>query len=140
MSKKKKIRAEFRKNRQTRARTGDWTRRYERAPADQEDAALGERISGKGELTRKRTVLGEASDEPGATGFGVRLEGLEAGRLHGRVLSVQGLFKGNWNPGYGFTAFALVYLARLNSLLIVPFAFFFSFLLVGGDSMARRVF
>jgi general nucleoside transport system permease protein len=54
------------------------------------------------------------------------------------VLSVQGLFKGNWNPGYGFTAFALVYLARLNSLLIVPFAFFFSFLLVGGDSMARR--
>jgi simple sugar transport system permease protein len=54
------------------------------------------------------------------------------------VLGVQGLFKGNWNPGYGFTAFALVYLARLNSLLIVPFAFFFSFLLVGGDSMARR--
>lgn len=54
------------------------------------------------------------------------------------VFGVQGLFKGNWNPGYGFTAFALVYLARLNSLLIVPFAFFFSFLLVGGDSMARR--
>jgi simple sugar transport system permease protein len=54
------------------------------------------------------------------------------------VLAVQGLFKGNWNPGYGFTAFALVYLARLNSLLLVPFAFFFSFLLVGGDSMARR--
>ncbi len=54
------------------------------------------------------------------------------------VLGVQGLFKANWNPGYGFTAFALVYLARLNSLLIVPFSFFFSFLLVGGDSMARR--
>jgi general nucleoside transport system permease protein len=54
------------------------------------------------------------------------------------VMGVQGLFKGNWNPGYGFTAFALVYLARLNSLLIVPFAFFFSFLLVGGESMARR--
>ncbi len=54
------------------------------------------------------------------------------------VLGVQGLFKGNWNPGYGFTAFALVYLARLNSLLIVPFAFFFSFLIIGGDSMARR--
>ena len=54
------------------------------------------------------------------------------------VLGVQGLFKGNWNPGYGFTAFALVYLARLNSLLLVPFAFFFSFLLVGGESMPRR--
>lgn len=54
------------------------------------------------------------------------------------VLGVQGLFKANWNPGYGFTAFALVYLARLNSLLLIPFAFFFSFLLVGGDSMPRR--
>ena len=38
----------------------------------------------------------------------------------------------------GFTAFALVYLARLNSLAIIPFAFFFSFLLVGGASMPRR--
>ena len=26
----------------------------------------------------------------------------------------------------------------MNSLLIIPFAFFFSFLLVGGDSMPRR--
>jgi simple sugar transport system permease protein len=54
------------------------------------------------------------------------------------VLGVQGVFKANWNPGYGFTAFALVYLARLNSLAIVPFAFFFSFLLIGGASMPRR--
>lgn len=54
------------------------------------------------------------------------------------VLGIQGLFKANWDPGYGFTAFALVYLARLNSLLLIPFAFFFSFLLVGGDSMPRR--
>ena len=30
------------------------------------------------------------------------------------VLGIQGLFKANWDPGYGFTAFALVYLARLN--------------------------
>lgn len=54
------------------------------------------------------------------------------------VLGVQGVFKANWDPGYGFTAFALVYLARLNSLAMVPFAFFFSFLLVGGGAMARR--
>jgi len=54
------------------------------------------------------------------------------------VLGVQGVFKANWDPGYGFTAFALVYLARLNSLAIVPFAFFFSFLHVGGQSMPRR--
>jgi ABC-type uncharacterized transport system permease subunit len=54
------------------------------------------------------------------------------------VLGVQGVFKANWNPEYGFTAFSLVYLARLNALAIVPFAFFFSFLLVGGASMPRR--
>lgn len=54
------------------------------------------------------------------------------------VLGIQGLFKGNWNPGYGFTAFALVYLARLNPVWLVPFTFFFSFLLIGGQSMPRR--
>lgn len=54
------------------------------------------------------------------------------------VLGVQGVFKANWDPGYGFTAFALVYLARLNAFAILPFAFFFSFLLVGGTSMPRR--
>ena len=54
------------------------------------------------------------------------------------VLGIQGLFKANWNPGYGFTAFALVYLARLNAVWLIPFAFFFSFLLIGGESMPRR--
>ena len=33
---------------------------------------------------------------------------------------------------------ALVYLARLNAVWLIPFAFFFSFLIVGGDSMPRR--
>ncbi len=54
------------------------------------------------------------------------------------VLGVQGVFKANWNPGYGFMGFALVYLARLSSLAVIPFAFFFSFLIIGGDSMSRR--
>jgi general nucleoside transport system permease protein len=54
------------------------------------------------------------------------------------VLGVQGVFKANWNPGYGFTAFALVFLARLNALALVPFAFVFSLLIVGGASMPRR--
>ncbi len=53
------------------------------------------------------------------------------------ILGVKGLFQGNWNPGYGFAAFALVYLARLNSLAIVPFAYFLSFLAIGGEMMAR---
>jgi simple sugar transport system permease protein len=54
------------------------------------------------------------------------------------VLGVQGVFKGNWDPGYGFMGFALVYLARLSSLAVIPFAFFFSALLIGGDSMSLR--
>ncbi len=53
------------------------------------------------------------------------------------ILGVKGLFQGNWNPGYGFAAFALVYLARLNSLWLIPFAFFLSFLAIGGEMMAR---
>ena len=53
------------------------------------------------------------------------------------VLGVKGLFQGNWNPGYGFAAFALVFLARLNGLWIVPLAAFFSFLAIGGEMMAR---
>lgn len=53
------------------------------------------------------------------------------------ILGVKGLFQGNWDPRYGFAAFALVYLARLNSLWIVPFAFFLAFLSIGGEMMAR---
>lgn len=53
------------------------------------------------------------------------------------ILGVKGLFQGNWNPGYGFAAFALVYLARLDSLWIIPFAWFLSFLSIGGEMMAR---
>lgn len=53
------------------------------------------------------------------------------------ILGVKGLFQGNWNPGYGFAAFALVYLARLDSRWIIPFAYFLSFLSIGGEMMAR---
>ncbi len=53
------------------------------------------------------------------------------------VLGVKGLFQGEWNPGYGLTAFALVFLARLRALWLLPFAYLFAFLLLGGDIMAR---
>jgi simple sugar transport system permease protein len=102
----------------------------------------------------RSTVYGFCLDVVGRNRHAAIHAGLPVGRLAGSalllsgafaglagandVLGIQGLFKANWNPGYGFTAFALVYLARLNSLLIIPFAFFFSFLLVGGDSMPRR--
>jgi general nucleoside transport system permease protein len=49
------------------------------------------------------------------------------------VLSTAGLFKANWYPAYGLSAFALVYLARLNGLWVLPFAYFFGWLALGGD-------
>lgn len=53
------------------------------------------------------------------------------------VLGVKGLFQGEWNPAYGFTGFALVFLARLSSLWVLPFAYLFAFLGFGGELMAR---
>ncbi len=53
------------------------------------------------------------------------------------VLGVKGLFQGEWNPMYGLTGFALVFLARLNGLWVIPFAYFFAFLDFGGELMAR---
>jgi len=89
--KKQQLRAEFRKNRTARARRSDWTRNFQTASGDQEDAAQAERISGKGELTRKRTVRGVQTADDREDGFGVRLDVDEAACLKGRVLAVHGL-------------------------------------------------
>ncbi|MBN1909715.1 MAG: ribosome small subunit-dependent GTPase A [Pirellulales bacterium] len=88
---RKKIRASFRKNRGVRTRQSDWTRRFDEHGFAEEDVAQGERISGKGELSRQRTVRGdfvEQSDEPGL-GFQLDVD-LDVCRP-GRVLSVGGL-------------------------------------------------
>ena len=53
------------------------------------------------------------------------------------VLAIKGLFQGNWNPAYGLTAVCLVFISRLNGWAIIPLAFFFSFLSVGGEFVAR---
>ncbi len=88
MTKKKgKLRADFRKNRTPRARKTDWTRAYE--TVREEDAPADERISGKGELSRRRTVVGEAVDDENA-GVSVLREVDEA-CLPGRVVAVRGL-------------------------------------------------
>ncbi len=53
------------------------------------------------------------------------------------VLAVKGLFQSSWNPHYGMTAIPLVFLARLNGWAVIPLAFLFSFLAVGGEFVAR---
>ncbi len=86
--KKKHVRADFRKNRSARARQGDWTRKFKAENGEGEEAAYQERVSGKGELSRKRTVRGVTA---GDDGLGVALDVDEAACLRGRVLAVHGL-------------------------------------------------
>lgn len=84
-----KIRAELRKKHESRTRRGDVTRDFAQHGFEQDDSVRSERITGKGELTRRRTVVGtEAGDEE--TGFAVRPE-IDATCRPGRVLSVHGL-------------------------------------------------
>lgn len=85
----KKIRTEFRKNRLTKPRQGDVTRDYAQNADDTLDIVREERISGKGDMTRKRTIIGSLAD--GESGFDVHLDVNEQTCLAGRVLSVHGL-------------------------------------------------
>lgn len=87
---KKKIRTEFRKNRNTRTRTSDWTRQFESHGFEDDKTVRGERISGKGELTRRRTIVGaEVSEDE--TGMTVQVDVDLSTCLRGRVLSVHRL-------------------------------------------------
>ncbi len=65
--KKQKIRATFRKNRQVRTREQNLTEKYREHGFEADDSTRTERISGKGDLTRKRTVVGTepANEETG---------------------------------------------------------------------------
>lgn len=87
--KKNKLRADFRKNRQPRTRQNDLTREFNRQDEQLDESRSGERISGKGELTRKRTIVGSESAAD-RTGFAVARE-VDPSWLPGRVLSVYGL-------------------------------------------------
>jgi ribosome biogenesis GTPase len=90
MSKKKrKVRADFRKNREVRSRDKDYRR--ELADSDSPaDAPHGERVSGKGDISRKRTVAGAEIVE-GETSTQVYLDVDRTVCRLGRVLRVQGL-------------------------------------------------
>ena len=93
MAKKKKrrttVRADFRKRQSTRTRKNDLTRQFEEKSDELEDSQSGERVSGKGRLTRKRTVVGSAQEDE--AGFQVDLEVDEQNCIKGRVISVHGL-------------------------------------------------
>lgn len=111
-SSSKKIRVEFKKNRNTRTRINDWTRRYqnesEKGSDDSSDPSEisdrfegGERISGKGDCTRKRTIVATRVETEINSGIRgdfeflpeVDSEGIDSGAIrNGRVLKVHGLY------------------------------------------------
>jgi ribosome biogenesis GTPase / thiamine phosphate phosphatase len=89
MSKKRKVRTDFRKNRQVRARGKNYN--SELAGSDSPvDAPHGERVSGKGHISRKRTISGAEIVDDG-TGAHVYLDVDRSVCRLGRVLRVQGL-------------------------------------------------
>jgi ribosome biogenesis GTPase / thiamine phosphate phosphatase len=94
MAKKKKSRVEFRKNRSPRARKTDWTRQFDEHRFDEQAPEHQERISGRGEAARRRTVRTAevAPEESGAEmPCDVHLDVDETMCRRGRVLSVFGL-------------------------------------------------
>lgn len=97
MSKKKKqskkIRVQFRKNRSEKARVTDWTRKYDQHGFEEISPEQAERVSGKGDLVRHRTVIGEVQDTENidSQGFEV-LPDIDFEKCRrGRVLRVFGL-------------------------------------------------
>ena len=92
MAKSKKVRTEFRKNRATRTRRSDWTEQFKRQDLEEDQIVQAERISGKGELSRRRTVrVAGSGDESGESDLAGQLDVDETTCLAGRVLSVHGL-------------------------------------------------
>ena len=94
MAKKKKpkktVRAQFRKRHEGRTRGNDLTRRFDQDAQKLEDSTTAERVSGKGHLTRKRTITGSNNDED-ESGFQVELDVDPDLCLSGRVVRVYGL-------------------------------------------------
>jgi ABC-type uncharacterized transport system permease subunit len=54
------------------------------------------------------------------------------------VLGVWGYVRADWNPALGMTLFAIVFLAGLNVMVVIPFVFFFAVIQIGGHEAARQ--
>ncbi|MFV0244477.1 MAG: ABC transporter permease [Qingshengfaniella sp.] len=55
------------------------------------------------------------------------------------ILGVQGNVRADWNPAYGLMVIPLVFLARFNGFAAIVLVFFYSALMIGSESAARRV-
>lgn len=79
--KHRKQKAEFRKNRTPRTRPKGWEQQLGDDPGGLDDMPQSERVSGKGDLTKKRTIVTSGGADIGIDALG----------RHGLVLSVHGL-------------------------------------------------
>jgi ribosome biogenesis GTPase / thiamine phosphate phosphatase len=87
---RKKIRTEFKKNYQGRARESDLTRRFQNGSLNEETGPSRERVSGKGNLTRHRTVIGQPTDQA-QDGLQDDIDLQDPTTLLGRVVRMHGL-------------------------------------------------
>lgn len=87
--KQKKIRTQFKHKYDERARKKDLTRDYAADAGNELESEQSERVSGKGNLARKRTVIGETVESD--SGTEVLLEIDDSRAILGRVLRVHGL-------------------------------------------------
>ncbi|MEM9221586.1 MAG: ABC transporter permease [Pseudomonadota bacterium] len=55
------------------------------------------------------------------------------------ILGVNGNVRSDWNPAYGLTVIPLVFLARFHGVGSIVLIFFYSALLIGSESAARRL-
>lgn len=95
--KPRKHRVELRRNRSGRRRSGDLTRAAASDPDGTESLPTEERLTGKGGLTRKRTVVGIRTEGRDA----LPVAPAAAGSWLGRVLHVHGLVSHVERPGGG---------------------------------------
>lgn len=87
---RKIVRLDFKKNRTSRRRQTDLTRKFQQGELDEEAPSSQERVGGKGDISRRRTVIlqDESATEKG-TDRALAVD--ESNCLLGRVLSVRGL-------------------------------------------------
>ncbi len=88
--KKKKLRADFRKHVDERRRETDWTKKFTLENIEDELPPSTERLTGKGSLTRRRTVVVESEATEAQSAPIPLLEVDESRCQRGRILSVHG--------------------------------------------------
>ncbi len=54
------------------------------------------------------------------------------------ILGVWGYVRADWNPAFGMTLFAIVFLAGLDVVVVIPLVAFFAVIQIGGHEAARQ--